>query len=254
VLSLVLEGLSETIPYDLISIDGGLKDNAIPREAHAELLFREGMEHGAKKICKACEAILKQQYQAADPNLRIHLQLEETGKAAVFTEETKLHAQKLLLGMPDGVICMSGDIPGLVQTSLNLGIVKTEEQKLLFCQAVRSSVGTEKKALLDRLRQIVEQEGATMQVSGDYPAWEYRKDSPLREDCVRIFEELFGRKPKVEAIHAGLECGLLASKIPDLDCVSMGPDILNIHTTEERISISSVERIWNYILEIVKRK
>jgi dipeptidase D len=253
VLALVLEGLSKTMSCDLISIDGGLKDNAIPREAHAELLFSEGMAHGAQKICKACEAILKQQYRAADPDLRIRLQLEETGTAAVFTEETKQHAKNLLLGMPDGVICMSSDIPGLVQTSLNLGIVKTEEQELLLCQAVRSSVGTEKKELLKYLRQIAEQEGASMKVSGDYPAWEYRKDSPLREDCVRIFEEMFGRKPKVEAIHAGLECGLLASKIPDLDCVSMGPDILNIHTTEERISISSVERMWNYILKIVKR-
>lgn len=93
-----------------------------------------------------------------------------------------------------------------------------------------------------------------MELQGIYPAWEYRRDSKLRDDMVRIYEEMFGNAPKVEAIHAGLECGILASKIADLDCVSMGPDLLNIHTTEEKACISSVERMWNYVLEILKRK
>jgi dipeptidase D len=114
-------------------------------------------------------------------------------------------------------------------------------------------VGTEKEALTERLRRIAEAEGAHLEASADYPAWEYRKDSPLREDCIRIYEEMFGRKPRVEAIHAGLECGILASRIPDLDCVSIGPDILDIHTTEERMSIASVERMWDYILNIICR-
>ena len=140
-----------------------------------------------------------------------------------------------------------------MQTSLNLGIVRTEADALILRYSIRSSVSAEKEALVEQLRQAVRQEGASMTINGDYPAWEYRKDSPLRDTCVRIYQEMFGSEPKVEAIHAGLECGLLASKIPDLDCVSMGPDIHDIHTTEERLSIPSVERMWNYILEILKK-
>ncbi|MDE6961842.1 MAG: M20/M25/M40 family metallo-hydrolase, partial [Lachnospiraceae bacterium] len=137
--------------------------------------------------------------------------------------------------------------------SLNLGVVKTEADRLLLRYSIRSSVGAEKEALVEQIRQAVRLEGALMEINGDYPAWEYRKESPLRDDCVRIYKELFGKEPKVEAIHAGLECGILASKIPDLDCVSMGPDMSGIHTTEERLCISSVERMWNYLLELLKR-
>ena len=140
-----------------------------------------------------------------------------------------------------------------VQTSLNLGVVKTQDDMLTLRYSIRSSIGEEKKTLVSQIVQVVQQEGAKIAISGEYPAWEYKKDSPFREDCVRIYREMFGKEPKVQAIHAGLECGLFAEKIRDLDCVSIGPDIFNIHTTEERMSIASVQRMWEFLLKIIER-
>lgn len=256
-LAAVLADLKKETGYALVSVDGGLKDNAIPRECHAELLFPEGIsEEGIQKamdVCASSQERLMCDYRVSDPGLSVSLKIGERGDAEVFPEETCTHALSLLTALPNGIICMSEDIEGLVQTSLNLGSVKTDADSLVLRYSIRSSAGSEKDALVEQIRQTVQLEGAVMKVNGDYPAWEYRKCSPLRDDCVRIYRELFGTAPKVEAIHAGLECGILASKIPDLDCVSLGPDIRDIHTTEERLSISSVERMWRYILEIIKR-
>lgn len=252
-LASVLADLKKNVEYGLVSVAGGRKDNAIPRECRAELLLSEEQVQKAQECMAASLETLKQKYAAADPGLSVCLRTEGKEEAEVFTEETLEHALALLTSLPNGVICMSPDIEGLVQTSLNLGIVRLEAGNLVLRYSIRSSVGAEKEALVEQIRQAVRQEGAVMETDGDYPAWEYRRDSPLRDDCVRIYRELFRTEPKVEAIHAGLECGILASKIPDLDCVSMGPDMKDIHTTEERLSISSVERMWRYILEIIKR-
>lgn len=256
-LASVLADLKKETGCALVSIDGGLKDNAIPRECHAILLFPENLSETerqkAEEVCTASYERLKKEYGAVDPGLSIRLQFADSKEAEIFPEDSFEHAMALLTALPNGVICMSEDIEGLVQTSLNLGVVKTEDTALILRYSVRSSVSAEKEALVEQIRQSVYQEGAGMTVNGDYPAWEYRKDSPFREDCVRIYRNLFGTEPKVEAIHAGLECGILASKIDDLDCISIGPQMHDIHTTEERLCISSVERMWRYILAIIKR-
>ena len=148
---------------------------------------------------------------------------------------------------------MSSEISGLVQTSLNLGILQTKEDAVVMSFSVRSSIGTEKDEVVSRMKCLIETLGGTVTCKGDYPAWEYRKDSPLRELMVAIYEEQTGKKPVIQALHAGLECGLFAGKLEDLDCISFGPDILDIHTPAERMSISSVKRTWEYILEILKR-
>ena len=159
----------------------------------------------------------------------------------------------LLTCLPNGVQAMSGDIPGLVQTSLNLGILTTGAEELRACFSVRSSLGSQKEVLKDRLTCLTQALGGRTQYSGDYPAWEYKEDSPLRDRMVQVFREQYGRAPKVEAIHAGVECGLLSGKIPGLDCVSIGPDLLEIHTPRERMSISSVQRVWAFLLEVLRR-
>lgn len=256
-LARILADLKKEIKMALISVEGGLKDNAIPRESRAELLLlEEASVENLKKVEALCQAAwdhMKETYQQTEPDLKVELKFGEKWEGEVFSEETNLHALALLTALPNGVICMSQDIEGLVQTSLNLGIVQTSEQALTLRYSIRSSVGEEKKTLVSQITQAVQQEGAKIRLSGDYPAWEYRKDSPLREQCIEVYQNMFGKTPKVEAIHAGLECGLFASKIPNLDCISLGPDILNIHTTEEKMSISSVERMWNFLLEILKK-
>ncbi|MBQ9617707.1 MAG: aminoacyl-histidine dipeptidase, partial [Oscillibacter sp.] len=166
-----------------------------------------------------------------------------------------------LSAAPNGVQSMSADLPGLVQTSLNLGILRTEPQAVTASFCVRSSDPREKAALVERLRGLTEagngrrKSGVTgqLRISGDYPAWGFQPYSPIRQLCVEAFRDLYRTEPKIEAVHAGLECGYFADKIPGLDCVSFGPDLLDIHTTRERMRISSVQRVWRFLLEVLKR-
>lgn len=249
-LAKVLVNLAKETEYSLLSINGGLKDNAIPRECHAKVLLFEKTD--AKTLRRATLGVTDE-YEKTDPDLRIKLEFDKEWEGEVFSKKTEEHTLMLLTALPNGIICMSKDIEGLVQTSLNLGVVKTQEDVLTLRYSIRSSVSEEKKTLVSQIAQAVQQEGAKMTVSGEYPAWEYKKDSPFREDCIRIYREMFGKEPKVQAIHAGLECGLFAEKIRDLDCVSIGPDILNIHTTEEHMSIASVQRMWEFIVKVIER-
>ena len=176
--------------------------------------------------------------------------MDALGGNALSTEDTK-KVIALLNDVPNGVQTWSKEIPGLVQTSLNLGVSQlSEELRLTF--AVRSSVNQEKRELLDRLKKIAEDYEGAYSETGDYPAWEYKNDSYLRNVMVSIFQSMFDRAPEIVAIHAGLECGLLSEKLPGLDCVSIGPDMEDIHTSRERLNIASTERTWNFILEILK--
>ena len=138
-----------------------------------------------------------------------------------------------------------------MQTSLNLGVVNLAEE-LTLTFAVRSSVNQDKRDLLKRLSDLAAFYEGSYTEMGDYPAWEYKKDSVLRDTMVRIFKEMFGKEPEVVAIHAGLECGLLSEKLPGLDCVSIGPDMHDIHTSREKLEIASTRRTWEFLLEILK--
>ena len=153
--------------------------------------------------------------------------------------------------MPNGVQAMSADIKGLVQTSLNNGIIKLKEEELTFVTSVRSSIASEKQALIKKISAVTALAGGTAKVFSDYPGWAYKADSVVRDKCIEVYREMYGKEPIVRTIHAGLECGLLLEKRPDLDCVSMGPDMCSIHTTEEKLSISSTERVWKYLCKLL---
>jgi len=234
----------------LVSADGGLKDNAIPVAAEAVVAAADGRK--AKAAAERMAACFQVEYRRSDPMLTVTA--EEAAAAwlpmdAASTERTLC----LLACAPNGVQTMSQDIHGLVQTSLNLGILKTEENAVTASFCIRSSVDSEKEMLKDRLACLLAQLGGRVSFSGEYPGWAYRPDSPLRELMTEVYREQYGREPKVEAIHAGLECGLLAGKLPGLDCVSIGPDLLEIHTPREKMSISSVQRVWAFVREVLKR-
>ena len=147
--------------------------------------------------------------------------------------------------------CGSEDVEGLVQTSLNMGILVTEKDKVSMSYCVRSSVDREKRALIDSLESYMTNIGGEFSVSGDYPGWEYKKESPLRDLMVELYSKQYGEAPVIEAIHAGVECGIFAGKIPELDCVSYGPNLSEIHTCRERMSISSVQRVYKMTREII---
>ncbi|MGL4283291.1 MAG: M20/M25/M40 family metallo-hydrolase, partial [Eubacterium aggregans] len=158
----------------------------------------------------------------------------------------------VLMNSPNGVMSMNHIQEGLVDTSLNLGIMRTEGDCLSLSFAVRGNLAASREFLTDRLCSFTRYLGGTASVSGVYPPWEYRSDSPLRDLAVSKYTEIYGKPPVVETIHAGLECGIIASKLPDLDILAMGPDILDIHTTEERMDIASVQRTWKFLLAVLE--
>lgn len=248
----LLDDLQRTLPCALLGLEGGGKDNAIPRQAAARLLVQPGQEQALLDFAKDWEGVFRREYAATDPALAVTVALGGSEEADALTGSSRRRAIAALVQLPFGVQRMSQDIPGLVQTSLNLGILSADEREMHCVLSVRSSVESEKQALLARLVNLMEVLGGTVSVQGDYPAWEYRKDSPLREVMTRVFQRLYGHAPVVQAIHAGLECGLFSDKLPGLDCVSIGPDMQDIHTTKERLSLASVERTWDYLCAVLK--
>lgn len=246
----VLRSVSKVTELRLICAGGGQKDNAIPAESGAVFAVEDSA--AAMAAVADIEAIIKRELQTADPGVYIRVSPAEARQLPMDEESTK-RILCLLTCAPCGVQAMSLDIPGLVQTSLNLGVLETAESHVRASFSIRSSVASEKELIRDRLVCLVEMLGGSVSFSGDYPAWEYRKDSPLRELMIEIYKEQYGAEPKVEAIHAGLECGLLSAKLPGLDCVSIGPELRDIHTPRERMSVASVQRVWAFVLEVLRR-
>ena len=249
----ILLELKDEYHYQIAALSGGNKQNAIPRESAAELMVQEDATQLVHKIEEIAEKITHE-FSTSDPDIQISVAVEENCEKEVLTEAAARKTVLLINLLPNGILRMSDDIKGLVETSLNLGVLNLEKDKLTLQYAVRSAVGTAKEYLLKRIAALVEEFGGRVTNTGNYPAWEYRRDSVLRDDMVRIFKEMYGKEPTVEAIHAGLECGILAGKIDGLDAVSIGPDMIAIHTTEEKLSISSTKRVWDYILKVIACK
>ena len=249
----LLRALFEETPFGIISLAGGLKDNAIPRECVTELLVPQENVNLVKEIADKLDIELKKEFMTADPSVCI--EFEDLGKK----EERILDFGSVsrvifyLRSVPNGVQHMSQVMHGMVETSLNLGIMELKEDALHTVTSIRSSVGTRKADLLDRITAIVELLGGEAEVEGDYPAWEYKQDSSLRPQIAKVYKQLYGKDPVFETIHAGLECGLLSEKIKNLDCVSFGPDNFDIHTPKERLSISSTGRVWDFIVEFLRQ-
>lgn len=238
----------------LAAMKGGLADNAIPRQTEVKFWVRKGEEALFEQAAADFEKKVKKELAVKDPDFALRTVSKAEGSFKVLTKESAKKTAFLLLTLPSGVQSMSADIPGLVQTSLNLGILNLDEKGLHLDYSVRSSVGSEKELLLDQMEAILESQGASWEISGEYPAWEFRQESALREKMVEVYQELYHEMPKIEAIHAGLECGLLSGKVEGLDCVSIGPDMKDIHTTEEHLSIPSTERVWSFVKAVLAKK
>ena len=250
----LLYRLAETFDIGISRLQGGLADNAIPRETKAVLVVEERDKEAILDMVKTVEGEIQAELSSKDPGAFLAAGEGRPGSWLCTTAEDTAKAAAWLIALPNGVQAMSADMHGLVETSLNLGILSYEDGCLLADFSVRSSVESAKQALIDRLCAVIGLAGGSFSVSGDYPGWKYRKDSPLREKMTALYEKMYGKAPKVEAIHAGLECGILGSKIADLDCVSMGPDMKDIHTTEETLSISSTGRVWEFLVRLLEEK
>lgn len=245
----VLYAAQQKTEFRLGYVEGGRKENAIPQEAHALVIAADA--DSARSAAAEMEAAFQKEYQTSDPGVFVRVTESVSGKNPVDGRSTAriIH---LLLTMPNGIQSMSADIEGLVQTSLNLGVLETKEENLVAGFCIRSSLSSQKQMLVDQLASQMQLLGGSIQVSGDYPAWEYRQESELRERMTRIFQKQYGRDPEISAIHAGLECGMFMGKLPDLDCISIGPDMWEVHTYREHISISSVQRVWDFLTEVLK--
>ena len=245
-----LYGLKKKSEYALISLTGGQKDNAITRECTAEFLTDSVAE--VKAYAKELQEQVREEYTGSDENITFEITEKDTATAEVLHPTSQEKIVFYLQNVPFGIQKMSGTIEGLVETSSNIGILRLDEDELFASSSVRSSVDAACSALSDKIEYLTEFLGGDYEVQGAYPAWEYRKDSPLRDKMVAVFEEMYGHKPEVVAIHAGLECGLFYKKMEGLDCVSLGPDMKDIHTSEEVLSIASTERVWNYLVQVLK--
>lgn len=267
VIGSVLHGLwAMDCPFMTMDLEGGTKDNAIPIYAKALIAVSKERKDQIKANIDKLHEDFRKQYGATDPDGYVKCSevepadrndmqscLKNTKKEILlFSKERTRQIIDFLCEVPNGVQSMCTEMPELPQTSLNLGIMKGEADGIHFDFSLRSSVSAEKKELCDKVCEIIDKYEGTYELGGDYPAWEYKADSALREHLVRVYEKQYGKLPEVLSIHAGLECGILASKKPGLDCVSVGPDILDIHTTRERLSISSVQRVWKFLVEALE--
>lgn len=246
----LLSRVQALMPVCITKLEGGAKDNVIPRTCQVTLVALGMYIERINGIAEQLEKEIREQFD--EPNICIRGDDVDALGGNALTTESSAQVIALLNAAPNGVQAWSKDIDGLVQTSLNLGVVTlTEELSLTW--AVRSSVNAEKAELLGRLEELAKFHSAQYNTHGQYPAWEYKKDSALRDTMIKVYEQLYGKAPEVVAIHAGLECGLLSEKLPNLDCVSIGPNMRDIHTSRERLEIASTQRTWEFLLEVLKQ-
>lgn len=245
-----LSRIRALMPLCLTSFSGGSKENAIPRSCTVNAVAMGIHIDRINGIAEALQEEVRHKYDEPEAVIQA-FDVDALGGNCLTPEDTS-RVIALLCAAPNGVQAYSQDIEGLVQTSLNLGVAKLGE-RFSAAFSVRSSVNKEKQDLLEQLRKLCDFHQGTFTVSGEYPAWEYRKDSSLRDTMVEVYEELFGKRPAVLAIHAGLECGMLSDKLPDLDCVSIGPQMHDIHTSREKLDIASTQRTWKFLQEVLKR-
>ena len=249
----ILHSLSGRTEFFISELEGGLKDNASPRESRAVLLMDESQEAAVREWLDKTQADLRHEYLGTDEGITLTLVKEGAATEPVLHPVSMEKVLFFLVQMPDGITKRSGSIPGLVETSMNLGILRLTPDALEASGSLRSAVESGKDALAERLEYLTEFLGGSFKREGMYPAWEYKADSPLRDLMVETYTELFGKEPVVEMIHAGLECGLFYERIPGIDCISFGPQMHNVHTVSERLSVSSAERMWNFLTEVLKK-
>ena len=248
----ILSALSDKCDIRIVSVNGGEKDNAIALRTKAQVaILSGGMDVVSKTLHDVFDTI-KKEYAVTDPNMELVMGQEVSTSVCAMTKECSAKVLLLLRQFPNGIVRMNPDMEGLVQTSLNMGVLCTQGDDVTMTFAVRSAKESEKTELLDRLRQLTEFVGGTLTVSGVYPGWDYMADSKLREIMVDAYKEQYGKAPVVEGIHAGLECGIFVSAMPGLDAVSYGPQMTDIHTVSERLSISSTKRTWDLTIRTLQ--
>lgn len=253
VLARLLTELQYRADFRLSSAEGGFFDNAIPRKAEAVFLSDSDCDAIAAAINDTAEAI-KREYSVSDPGMTVTLTPEGAADCRVLTPEDQERLLFAWYQAPDGVIRMCDELDDMVETSLNLGILRLDENGMKLTFMLRSMVNSAAEELRLRLETLFAFAGGTTSVQSNYGAWEFRQDSPLRDTCVKLYEEMYGSRPLVGTIHAGLESAVIAAKLGDADCVSIGPTLRNVHTAAERLDSDSAGRVYDYVKALIERK
>jgi dipeptidase D len=252
IINRVLLALSD-VGARLAHIEGGNKSNAIPREAEAILFVPAAKMRQAKKIVAQCNSTLKAELATVEPDLSVTLEeVKDAKRGKVLKKQEQEMLMKTISALPHGVIKMSADIPGLVETSTNVAIIRMEKNKIVLTTSQRSSVASEILEILHTVRSVFELGGAKAQHTEGYPGWKPNLESPILKLAKSTYQSLYGKEPAVKAIHAGLECGIIGEKYPGIDMVSFGPTLEGVHSPDEKIYIDTVEKFWKFLLAILK--
>lgn len=233
------------------ALEGGQFDNVICLRNDALVALSASDAPAFEAFISEFDATLKNEYAVTDGG--ISLTCEKAGVTTAVSERETSRILHVLLALPQGVQEMSADFPGLVQTSLNLGVMHMDETGLRFSYSVRSCIASQKQMLIQRVKSIVEYAGGTVGERSSYPGWQYDRDSALRKQVQAVYRDLTGCDGRIEATHGGLECGLFIEKIPGLDALSMGPELHDVHSVEEKLNVTSTERVYRLVCEVLAR-
>jgi dipeptidase D len=247
----LLANLSDKLNVRIADFNSGNKHNAIPREAFATVVVSDAAVADFNAYVKQFGETLFNEYKSKEPGLTVFAE-EAAMPAKVWTANFQTNILRSFYLMPHGVYRMSPDIAGLVQTSTNMAIVETHEDEVYMLTSQRSSMDSEKRDLGYKVKLAMEAGGAVVSVGDGYPAWEPNINSPILQQAAKIYEDKYGNKPVIEAIHAGLECGLIGEKYPNMDMLSFGPNLEDVHSPDEKIQISSTAKCWDLLVEIIK--
>ncbi|MFR8927159.1 aminoacyl-histidine dipeptidase [Peptoniphilus senegalensis] len=252
ILARSLYRLFEKVDGDLIEIEGGAKPNAIPRYAKAIVAVNEDDIKKIQDVIVELNSNFVRELGKVDPDVRLNFEKSKLRSDKAFTDDLKNNIVSLLNILPNGVIAMSKNIHGLVETSVNLGVIENKEDSVNIISNIRSSVQSSKEyiGLVNKI--AAENFGAEFEIITKYPAWEYKENSPLREVAKKSYKEVSGKEFKLEAIHAGLECGIFVETIGDIDMLSIGPNMKGVHAPGEHLSISSTERVFDFLIKILE--
>lgn len=248
ILARILRDTAKDMEFELVSIDGGSKHNAIPRNAMAKICVAEENVSKFEELAQEWTQTIETEFHNIENGAKIVVsQLDETIEE-VMDQDTRDKALAIICLTPTGIVNMSTDIEGLVQTSNNLGVVTTHDDKVTFESTTRSSVRTMKFDIAGRIEQIADALGATVEFDQGYPEWQFAQESKLRDVFAEAYKEQYGKDPVITAIHAGLECGVFSEKFDGkIDLVSFGPNLFEVHTAGEKMDIASVERTYDHL-------
>jgi dipeptidase D len=237
----------------LASIEGGNKRNAIPREAEAIVYLPPKAWDEAVTAMTAFNATARAEVATADPGLKVLIAPHAAKKGKVIQKTVQAKLLRTISALPHGVMKMSADIPGLVETSTNVAVINTGKKAISLATSQRSSVSSEIIEICYTVKCVFELGGADVKQGDGYPGWKSNLASPILKLAKATYKELYGKEPEVKAIHAGLECGIIGEKVPGMDMVSFGPTLEGVHSPDEKMHIDTVEKFWDFLLGILKR-